>query len=98
MQDAAGPQVEAMARALDQDPEVGLSHATGHIEKERHMNLPPLATTSINQSGEPPAHDGVTARLVFPDLPLLAPLPWPTSSGQPSRVLVWKVNGWQRLR
>ncbi len=58
----------------------------------------PLATTSINHSGEPPAHDGLTARLVFPHLPLLAPLPWPASSGQPSRVLVWKDNGWQRLR
>ena len=58
----------------------------------------PLATTSINKSGEPPASDEVTARLVFPHLPLLAPLPWPTGSGQPSRVLRWHDNGWQRLR
>jgi L-threonylcarbamoyladenylate synthase len=58
----------------------------------------PMATTSVNQSGEPPAHDDVTARLVFPHLPLLAPLPWPVSSGQPSRVLIWRENDWQRLR
>ena len=58
----------------------------------------PLATTSINQSGEPPAFDEETARLVFPNLPLLAPLPWPAGSGQPSRVISWHDNGWQRLR
>jgi L-threonylcarbamoyladenylate synthase len=58
----------------------------------------PLATTSVNQSGKPPAQDGVTARLAFPHLPLLAPLPWPPGSGQPSRVLLWQDNGWHRLR
>jgi L-threonylcarbamoyladenylate synthase len=58
----------------------------------------PLATTSVNRSGAPPAHDGDTARLAFPQLPLLAPLPWPAGSGQPSRVLLWQDKGWQRLR
>jgi len=58
----------------------------------------PLATTSVNRSGAPPAHDGETARLAFPQLPLLAPLPWPAGSGQPSRVLLWQDKGWQRLR
>ena len=58
----------------------------------------PLATTSINQSNEPPAPDEIAARLVFPNLPLLAPLPWPAGSGQPSRVVSWHENGWQRLR
>lgn len=58
----------------------------------------PLATTSVNRSGEPPAFDDATARLVFPHLPLLAPLPWPSGSGLPSRVLLWQDNGWQRLR
>lgn len=58
----------------------------------------PLATTSVNKSGDPPASDEVTARLVFPQLPLLAPLPWPAGSGQPSRVLIWQDNAWQRLR
>jgi L-threonylcarbamoyladenylate synthase len=58
----------------------------------------PLATTSVNRSGAPPAHDGDTARLAFPHLPLLAPLPWPAGSGQPSRVLLWQDKGWQRLR
>lgn len=58
----------------------------------------PLATTSINQSNEPPASDEETARLVFPNLPLLAPLPWPAGSCQPSRVISWHENSWQRLR
>jgi hypothetical protein len=36
--------------------------------------------------------------LLFPHLSLLAPLPWPAGSGQPSRVVRWHDNGWQRLR
>jgi L-threonylcarbamoyladenylate synthase len=64
----------------------------------------PLATTSVNRSGEPAALDALAAARVFPELPLLAPIPWPVCRGQPSRVLAWReASGddpqqWQELR
>lgn len=65
----------------------------------------PLATTSANRSGEPAACDAREAAALFPDLPLLAPLPWPAGSGQASTVLAWQGGsdlrpspGWRMLR
>jgi L-threonylcarbamoyladenylate synthase len=52
----------------------------------------PLATTSANRSGEPAARDAAEAAALFPDLPLLGPLPWPRGSGQASTVLAWMAN------
>lgn len=52
----------------------------------------PLATTSANRSGEPAARDAAEAAALFPDLPLLGPLPWPRGSGQASAVLAWAAN------
>lgn len=50
----------------------------------------PLATTSANASGQPAATSAAQARQVFPDLPVLAPLPWPEAAGQASTVLAWR--------
>jgi L-threonylcarbamoyladenylate synthase len=50
----------------------------------------PLATTSANPSGRAAANDAWEAHNYFPDLPLLAPLPWPAASGQASTVLAWQ--------
>lgn len=50
----------------------------------------PLATTSANPSGQPAATSAEEARLLFPQLPLLAPLPWPAAAGQASTVLAWR--------
>lgn len=64
----------------------------------------PLATTSINRSGQPAALDAMAAGGVFPELPLLAPIPWPACRGQASRVLAWSesrgggLEEWQELR
>lgn len=59
----------------------------------------PLATTSVNRSGLPPARSAAEAAALFPDLPLLAPLPWPEPSGQASTVLRWNgPDGWTVLR
>jgi L-threonylcarbamoyladenylate synthase len=59
----------------------------------------PLATTSANRSAQPPATTAAEAAAIFPDLPLLAPLPWPEGSGQASTVLAWHASGgWQLLR
>jgi len=63
----------------------------------------PLATSSANRSGQPSAVDAAQAAAQFPQLPLLAPLPWPVASGQASSVWRWQgdqVPGepWQVLR
>jgi L-threonylcarbamoyladenylate synthase len=64
----------------------------------------PLATTSINRSGQPAALDALAAASTFPDLPLLAPIPWPACRGQASRVLGWRAasgsttEAWRELR
>jgi L-threonylcarbamoyladenylate synthase len=67
----------------------------------------PLATTSANRSGEPPAKDAHEAARLFPELPCLGPLPWPGGSGRASTVLTWEpghegdaadAGGWRLLR
>lgn len=59
----------------------------------------PLATTSANLSGCPAATTAEEAKLQFPGVPLLGPLPWPKAGGQASTVLAWKAcGGWQVLR
>lgn len=52
----------------------------------------PLATTSANRSGQPPATTAAEAAGNFPELPLLGPLPWPEASGQASTVLAWQAG------
>ena len=64
----------------------------------------PLATTSANRSGEPPATTAAEAARQFPALSLLEPVPWPAGSGQASTVLAWRgaeqgnTNPWAVLR
>ncbi|EAQ76808.1 hypothetical protein WH5701_06035 [Synechococcus sp. WH 5701] len=59
----------------------------------------PLATTSANRSGDPPCLTASQAEAMFPQVPRLAPLPWPHPSGQGSTVLAWSLAGtWQVLR
>lgn len=59
----------------------------------------PLATTSANRSGQPAALNAAQAAAAFPQLPLLAPLPWPEPTGQASTVLGWsEQEGWKLLR
>lgn len=63
------------------------------------MQSGPLATTSANPSGQPPSQSAEEAAVAFPDLPLLAPLPWPDPSGLASTVIAWSSPGcWQLLR
>ncbi len=59
----------------------------------------PLATTSANLSGEPASRTETEAAGAFPDLPLLAPIPWPAPSCQASSVIAWRgPQDWQCLR
>lgn len=52
----------------------------------------PLATSSANRSGLPAARSAAEAAAQFPELPLLAPLPWPPCSGQASAVWRWHAD------
>ena len=59
----------------------------------------PLATTSVNLSGEPSVLTPEEAIKTFPGLPLLGPLPWPLSSGIASTVIEWQgLQQWSLLR
>ena len=58
----------------------------------------PLATSSANQSGQPACVSAAEAERVFPGVARLAPVPWPTGSGQASTVVAWQPTGWQVLR
>ena len=58
----------------------------------------PLATTSANISGEAPAKDDLEASIQFPGIPILAPVPWPKSSGLASTVVKWNEGNWNVLR
>ena len=58
----------------------------------------PLATTSANISGEAPVKDALEASIKFPGIPILAPIPWPKSSGMASTVVEWEKGKWNLLR
>ena len=58
----------------------------------------PLATTSANFSGKSPVKDALEASTQFPGIPILAPVPWPSSSGKASTVIEWNEGKWNVLR
>ena len=58
----------------------------------------PLATSSANPAGQPPAATAAEAAAFFPDVAQLSQ-PWPTRSGLASSVVQWHSAGtWQVLR
>jgi L-threonylcarbamoyladenylate synthase len=74
----------------------------------------PLATTSVNRSGQPPLQTMAAIEAEFPQLVTLSPQAiaalypgfsspppapdQPQGSGQPSTVVAWQDQGWQVLR
>ncbi len=68
------------------------------LARDLLMKTGPLATTSANMSGKPPVEDASEASIEFPGIPLLAPVPWPKSSGLASTVVEWKEGEWNLLR
>ena len=59
----------------------------------------PLATTSANISGFEPSLNEKEAAIIFPELPLLSPIPWSEHSGLASSVISWESSGnWKILR
>ena len=82
----------------------GNSNAVGfrvpalRIARDLLMHTGPLATTSANISGEVPVKDAMEASIKFPGIPILAPIPWPNSSGMASTVVEWENGKWNLLR
>tara|TARA_Y100001968_G_scaffold299272_1_gene309774 strand:- start:544 stop:1164 length:621 start_codon:yes stop_codon:yes gene_type:complete len=68
------------------------------LARDLLMQTGPLATTSANISGKSPVRDELEASIEFPGIPILAPVPWPTSSGMASTVVEWNEGKWKLLR
>ena len=68
------------------------------LARDLLMKTGPLATTSANLSGQAPVKDALEASIQFPGIPILAPVPWPNSSGMASTVVEWEQGKWNLLR
>ena len=68
------------------------------LARDLLLKTGPLATTSANISGEAPVKDALEASIKFPGIPILAPVPWPNSSGLASTVVEWREGEWNLLR
>ena len=68
------------------------------IARDLLMQTGPLATTSANISGEEPVENAIEASIKFPGVPILGPIPWPSSSGIASTVVEWNEGKWNLLR
>ena len=68
------------------------------VARDLLLQTGPLATTSANISGKPPVKDELEASIQFPGIPILGPVPWPSSSGMASTVIEWKEGKWKLLR
>tara|TARA_B100001029_G_C14954819_1_gene390958 strand:+ start:105 stop:710 length:606 start_codon:yes stop_codon:yes gene_type:complete len=68
------------------------------LARDLLMKTGPLATTSANISGKSPVKDAFEASVEFPGIPILGPVPWPTSSGMASTVIEWNDGEWNLLR
>ena len=68
------------------------------LTRDLLLKTGPLATTSANISGEAPVKDALEASIQFPGIPILAPVPWPNSSGMASTVVEWENGRWNVLR
>ena len=77
---------------------IGLRVPALKVARDLLMKTGPLATTSANISGESPAKDALEASIKFPGIPILAPVPWPNSSGIASTVIAWERGTWNLLR
>ena len=77
---------------------LGLRVPALKLARDLLMQTGPLATTSANISGKSPVRDALEASIQFPGIPILAPVPWPNSSGLASTVVEWDEGKWNLLR
>ena len=81
-----------------QSNSLGLRVPALRVARDLLLKTGPLATTSANISGEAPVKDALEASIKFPGIPMLAPVPWPNSSGKASTVVEWEEGEWNLLR
>tara|TARA_B100000459_G_C8542455_1_gene185622 strand:- start:229 stop:807 length:579 start_codon:yes stop_codon:yes gene_type:complete len=77
---------------------VGFRVPSLKLARDLLIKTGPLATTSANISGRSPVKDALEASTQFPGIPILAPVPWPNSSGVASTVVEWREGKWNLLR
>ena len=77
---------------------VGFRVPNLRLARDLLLKTGPLATTSANISGQFPVKDAFEASMQFPGVPILAPVPWPSSSGMASTVIEWNQGEWKLLR
>ena len=77
---------------------VGFRVPSLKLARDLLIKTGPLATTSANISGRSPVKDALEASTQFPGIPILAPVPWPNSSGLASTVVEWDEGKWNLLR
>ncbi len=84
------PTIENFADNLNcHSNSVGFRVPALRLARDLLIETGPLATTSANISGEAPVKDALEASIKFPGIPILAPVPWPNSSGLASTVVKW---------
>ena len=77
---------------------IGFRVPAFQLARDLLMKTGPLATTSANISGKSPVKNALDASLQFPEIPILGPVPWPSSSGMASTVIKWREGSWELLR
>ena len=81
---------------------IGLRVPNAAIARTILAQTGPLATTSANQSGQPPLVEMTAIAVQFPNAlvldPAALPLPSPPTAGIPSTVAKWVAGEWQILR
>ena len=94
---AAGPLV---AQLNPGGNSLGLRVPACPMAQELLRQSGPLATTSANRSGEPPATTAAEAAACFAaqQVPLLGHGPWPAPAGVASTVVAWEPGGWRVVR
>ncbi len=83
----------------DGDNSIGMRVPACSLALDLLQKSGPLATTSANLSGCEPLMSAEAFSSSFPELPLLAPTPWPKGSGVASTLIRWLGEGdWQIIR
>lgn len=95
------PSSDRVPKAMNpKDPTtIGLRVPAYELARTILTQTGPLATTSVNRSGEPPLQDMREISIQFPDvLTLVTDSVSPQTLGVPSTVVRWTGYGWEVLR